>query len=278
MVTDDPSLYRVIVLLDALAGVILAMAVLFSLVRKWRNASEPMRRVLRPVWWALWPAFGAVAVFVAADFVAFPEPYGTVALPLLNVALAVMPIAFLVGLLRTQLDRSMVGDLLIELEKGLHRPGRLREAIAKAVGDSALELAFWLPESQMFVDEQQRVVADPHDSAAEDRMVTAVPDSDGNPLALLIHDSALLADPIRVEAVASAARLALENERLQAQLRAHLIEVRASRARIVAAADDARRGIERDLHDGTQQRLLALSLAVERARVLSGRADDLHLE
>jgi signal transduction histidine kinase len=95
---------------------------------------------------------------------------------------------------------------------------------------------------------------------------------------LLIHDPALLADPLRVEAVASAARLTLENERLHAQLRAHLEEVRASRARIVEAADEARRGIERDLHDGAQQRLLALSLALERARVLNSTANSPHLE
>jgi signal transduction histidine kinase len=190
----------------------------------------------------------------------------------------VLPIAFLVGLLRTQLDRSMVNALLVELEKGPLQPGRLREAIAEAAGDPTLELALWLPGSQIFVDDQQRVVADPSTSSSADRSVTSVQDSDGNPLALLIHDPALLADPLRVEAVASAARLTLENERLHAQLRAHLEEVRASRARIVEAADEARRGIERDLHDGAQQRLLALSLALERARVLNSTANSPHLE
>jgi len=278
MVVDNPSLFRVTVLLDALAGAVLAIAVLLSLVHRWRKASEPMRRILRPVWWALWPAFCVAAILVASDFIAFPSGYGTVVLPLLNVALAVLPIAFLVGLLRTQLDRSMVSDLLVELEKGPLQPGRLREAIAEAAGDPALELAFWLPESQIFVDDEQRVVADPSTSPSADRSVTSVQDSDGNPLALLIHDPALLADPLRVEAVASAARLTLENERLHAQLRAHLEEVRASRARIVEAADEARRGIERDLHDGAQQRLLALSLALERARVLNSTAKNPHLE
>jgi signal transduction histidine kinase len=277
MVADDPSLFRLMVLLDALAGAVLAISVLLSLVHRWRKASEPMRRILRPAWWALWPAFCAAAILVASDFIRFPS-YGTVVLPLVNIALAVLPIAFLVGLLRTQLDRSMVNALLVELEKGPLQPGRLREAIAEAAGDPTLELALWLPGSQIFVDDQQRVVADPSTSSSADRSVTSVQDSDGNPLALLIHDPALLADPLRVEAVASAARLTLENERLHAQLRAHLEEVRASRARIVEAADEARRGIERDLHDGAQQRLLALSLALERARVLNSTANSPHLE
>ncbi|MFZ0015130.1 MAG: sensor histidine kinase [Acidimicrobiia bacterium] len=215
---------------------------------------------------------------MSSDFVAFPDGYGTVVLPLLNVALAVLPIAFLVGLLRTQLDRTMVSDLLVELEKGPLPLGRLREAIADALGDAALELALWLPDSQKYVDDQQLVVADPHKSASKDRIATSVQDSDGNPLAILIHDAAVLTDPIRVGAVVSAARLALENERLHAQLRAHLEEVRASRARIVEAADDARRSIERDLHDGTQQQLLALSMALGRARVLSGKADNPRLD
>jgi signal transduction histidine kinase len=190
----------------------------------------------------------------------------------------VLPIAFLVGLLRTQLDRAMVSGLLLELERGPLQPGRLSRAIAEAAGDPALEFALWLPESQVFVDDQEREVADPFARASEHRTVTSVQDSDGNPLAVLIHDRAVLADPLRIEAVASAARLTLENERLHAQLRAHLKEVRASRARIVEAADRARRGIERDLHDGAQQRLLALSLALERARVLNSRAENPRLE
>ena len=278
MVVDDPSLFRITVLLNALAGGLLAIAVVLSLVDRWRKASQPMRRTLRPVWWALWPAFCAATILIISDFIPLPSAYGTVVLPLLNLALAVLPIAFLVGLLRTQLDRAMVSGLLLELEKGPLPPGRLSRAIAEAAGDPALEMALWLPESQVFVDDQHRVVADPFIGASEHRAVTSVQDSDGNPLAVLIHDRAVLADPLRIEAVASAARLTLENERLHAQLRAHLKEVRASRARIVEAADQARRGIERDLHDGAQQRLLALSLALERARVLNSTAENPRLE
>jgi signal transduction histidine kinase len=81
-----------------------------------------------------------------------------------------------------------------------------------------------------------------------------------------VHDAALDIPDSRVAPVCAAARMALDNERLQARVRAQLSEVRASRARIVAAADDARRDIERDLHDGAQQRLLAVLLQLRRAQ------------
>src|SRR5262249_2577538 len=84
--------------------------------------------------------------------------------------------------------------------------------------------------------------------------------------AALIHDPTLLEEPQLINAVAAAARLALENARLQAETRAQLKEVRESRARIVAAADDERRRIERDIHDGAQQRLVALGLQLRSAQ------------
>ena len=69
-----------------------------------------------------------------------------------------------------------------------------------------------------------------------------------------------------IEEVASAARLALENERLQAEARAQLEDLRSSRARIIEAGDAERRRLERDLHDGAQQRLVGLSLALRLVR------------
>src|SRR5205823_774942 len=86
---------------------------------------------------------------------------------------------------------------------------------------------------------------------------------ENEPLAALVHNERLLGQRPLLEAAGSAARLSLENTRLQAELRAQLAELRASRLRIVAAADSERRRLERDLHDGTQQRLLALGLALQ---------------
>ena len=95
-------------------------------------------------------------------------------------------------------------------------------------------------------------------SADGDRRRTTLVERDGRPLAVLLHDPAL--DPDLVRATAAAAGMAMENERLHAELRAQLEEVRASRERIVHAADDERRRVERNLHDGAQQHLTALAI------------------
>ncbi|MGD0248899.1 MAG: histidine kinase, partial [Candidatus Limnocylindrales bacterium] len=100
---------------------------------------------------------------------------------------------------------------------------------------------------------------------AGSRAVTLL-ERDGDPLAAILHDAALLEDPGLVASVATAVRLTVENDRLQDEVRAQLAEVRASRARIVEATDAERRRLERDIHDGAQQRLVALSLAIGRAR------------
>src|SRR5262249_25181550 len=100
--------------------------------------------------------------------------------------------------------------------------------------------------------------------------VTTV-DQGGEPVAALVHDAALADEPELLEATVAAARLAIDNARLQAEVRAQLEEVRASRARIVRAGDVERQRIERNLHDGAQQRLLALSFAL---RLAQSRADD----
>ncbi|HLX89752.1 MAG TPA: ATP-binding protein, partial [Acidimicrobiales bacterium] len=113
------------------------------------------------------------------------------------------------------------------------------------------------------LDGAGRVVSPTFDGSTE--AATLVTGNSG-PLGLLVHDRAVLQDPRLVESVVAATRLALENARLQAQLRARLDEVRDSRARIVRAGDEARRSLERDLHDGAQQRLLSIGLALQLAR------------
>jgi signal transduction histidine kinase len=96
--------------------------------------------------------------------------------------------------------------------------------------------------------------------APDDRRSVAPVERDGRQLAALVYDAALDDDPELVEAVAAAAAIALENERLQAESQARLAELQASRERIVAAGDAERRRLERNLHDGAQQRLVALAL------------------
>jgi signal transduction histidine kinase len=132
-------------------------------------------------------------------------------------------------------------------------------------------VAFYVPELRGYVDEAGLAMTLPTEGLG--RAVTVLR-SDHEPIAALIYDSALLEEPELVEAVGEAARLALENEQLHAELKAQLDEVRASRARIVQAADEERRRVERNIHDGAQQRLVTLSLALRQAQDRLGRGAD----
>ena len=144
--------------------------------------------------------------------------------------------------------------------------GPVRELLAESLGDHSVAIAYWLPDREMFVDDVGRRVELPH--PASGRTWTTV-ERDGRPVAAIVHDAALDTTDELVQAAASASSLAIDNERLKADLRARLEELRVSRLRIVEATDAARRRIERDLHDGAQQQLVALALELRllRARV-----------
>jgi signal transduction histidine kinase len=142
----------------------------------------------------------------------------------------------------------------------------VRELLAESLGDHSVAIAYWLPDREIFVDELGARVELPHPSSG--RAWTAV-ERDGRRVAAIVHDAALDTSSELVHAAASASSLAIDNERLKADLRARLEELRESRLRIVEATDDARRRIERDLHDGAQQQLVALALEL---RLLKSRA------
>jgi len=166
--------------------------------------------------------------------------------------------------------RGAVGTAIVDLEPG-SSPGQLRDALAIAIGDSTLQLAFRLPGGAGYADTrgQHFDLADLAD-LAPGRAVTPLTETGE---AVLVHDKALEHEPQLVRLTASAASLALEHSRLQAEVQAQLEQVRASRARIVEAGDAERRRLERDLHDGAQQRLVTLSLALAMARDRAAEAD-----
>ena len=179
--------------------------------------------------------------------------------------LGLAPVVFLAALLNARLARSAVGDLILEL-RAEPAPPDLRDALARALGDPSLELVYWLPDFGVYVDLGGRPVKLPD---LEGRATTLI-DRDGAHVAALIHDPALLDEPELLDGVEAAAGIALENGRLNAELRARLEELRGSRARIVEAAQNERQLLERNLHDGAQQRLIALSLDLS---ILKGRID-----
>ena len=184
-----------------------------------------------------------------------------VVLLLLAVPAAIVTIALL-GTVRW-VSRAVTRALLTRPSTA---EGPIREMLAESLGDRTVSVAYWLPDRNVFVDESGRQVTLPEPGSG--RAWTAV-DRDGRRVAAIVHDEELDTSPELVQAAAAAAALALDNERLKADLRARVEELRVSRVRIVEAADAARRRIERDLHDGAQQRLvsLALDLRVLRARL-----------
>jgi signal transduction histidine kinase len=212
-------------------------------------------------------ALGLEGLGGAADGLVGPwtlGPAAGIALCLLALPAGVVSIAVHEALGR--LLRTLAQTLLRSDADGA---GPVREMLAERLGDRSLNIAYWLPDREIFVDERGRRVELP--GAGSGRAWTAV-EREGHRVAAIVHDAELDATPELVHAAASAAALAIDNERLKADLRSRLAELRVSRRRIVEAADDARRRIERDLHDGAQQQLvsLALDLRLLRARL----ADD----
>ena len=245
---------------------LLFAAVLIGLWRHWRRATPATRRALLPIVLAAPLQLALTVAWHAAN--ANPDAWSglraALQQPVAGLAGIVFPVGFLIGLLRARLARAGIGDLAVELGRGVPLGG-LRDTLARALRDPTLVLAFPGPSGEGYVDPDGQPVALPGPTDQE-RGVARL-ERDGEALAALVYDPAIeREDPGRIAAVGSMARLALENERLAAQVRAQLEEVRASRARIVEAADAERRRIERDLHDGAQQRLVALAMRLDQAR------------
>jgi signal transduction histidine kinase len=173
--------------------------------------------------------------------------------------LGLAPLAFLLGQVQSRLARTGVGELLVELRAD-PRPPDLRDALARALRDPSLTLVYWLPEFETYADLDGR----PIDLKQEGRgRVTRPIDLNGKHVAALVHDSAVADEPELLDAVTAAVGIALENGRLHAELRARLEELRGSRARVIEAGQKERQRLERNLHDGAQQRLIALSLELD---------------
>jgi signal transduction histidine kinase len=253
--TQAPELATVIQMGQVTIGLVVAAISMIVLVQRWRSASAPLRFAITPVIWA-GVAVSAAQVLRWLSF-ALGVPLGRTPEVLLDLTLALMAVAFLVGVARTRLARSAVADLVAELGHS-PGPGELRAAVARALRDPSIAIIYWLPADERFVDSSGKPAAMP--SGDDPRVVTMV-EREGRRVAALVHDPAVT-DESLVRAVAAAAGLQLENERLQAELRSQLGEVRASRARLVEATQEERRRIERDLHDGTQQRLVSVAMTL----------------
>ena len=202
-------------------------------------------------------AFGLALVMLALLYMAgtFSWPaFETIRL-ITFAALGLAPIAFLFALLDARLARGEVAALMVELRD--HPTEDLQAPLARALRDSSLTLAYWLPEYGSWADQNGHPVAPPE---PDERRALRIISLAGEPMAALVFDRSLTDEPELLDAVAAAAGIALENGRLQADLRARLQELRGSRVRVLEAGQRERQRLERNLHDGAQQRLVALSL------------------
>ena len=176
-----------------------------------------------------------------------------------EVTLCLIAGGLLAGLLIAPWRGTPVADLVVEV--GESRFGTIRGELSQALGDPSLEIGYWLPNLGTYVNAQGRALALPEPGSGRS---TTVLEHQGQPVAVLIHDPAVLDDPRLVQGVTSAAQLAAANARLRAEVQAQVEELAASRRRLLEAADEQRRLLERRLHDGAAARLRELAVILRR--------------
>ena len=266
MIADRPHLANGFGKAEDIFAVVVTVAIAAGLVYRQATASRPRRRAFIPVYVPALMVTIPFAVFHAASAGIIdlgPDSAWTVGW-FLTVGRTVLSFGFLLAIVQAAFFASSA------LKKIVGRVGsntsalQLRGIVADALDDPTLELAFRVEGG--FVDS----AGDPIDptSAAAGSTATAV-DRAGETVAYIVHDPALNADPELVRSAGQSLVLALENGRLEGELRSTTSELRASRARIAAAGDAERRRIERDLHDGAQQHLIALRVKLALARELA---------
>jgi signal transduction histidine kinase len=255
LVRSLPHVARAIQVVDLWFAVVAAGALVGFCIWRLATATGPPRRAAWPISAAGNLLGAASAAHSNALFRAAENPTDPAFLSIF-IAQCAADVLLVGGLLwtalRARVQRRSVGRIVADLGEA-PTPGSLESALARAVGDPELTMAYWLPDSGRYVDPRGSPVPEP--VAAPGRAVTALV-RNGRQVAVVTH-AASVSDLERE--IGADVRLALDNERLQAEVLIQLIDLRASRARIVETGDAERRRLERDLHDGAQQRLLALS-------------------
>jgi signal transduction histidine kinase len=271
LVRPLPSLARAVEAGDRWFTAAAAATLIVACAARLARASAPARQRLLPV--HVPAAVFAVAVAARAAVLQktmVEDPFNAALFAIFAIGSAAVTL-LAVGLIsrvgRARAERRAVARIAASLDQA-PAPGSLQSALAAALHDPGLQIAYWLPGAQSYVDASGRAVPEP--SATPGRAVTRLTRT-GRTVAVISHSGAV---PGIESQIGPAIRLGLENERLQAELLAQVEELRASRARIVAAADAERRRLERNLHDGAQQRLLALSYDIRLARAAAQADQD----
>ena len=252
----NETISNAILALQRTAGITVALLVVGVLVLRWRRAGVAERRAAAPVLWSGCAILIVFALSVVNDIL--DKPLGIAPAVMRAVVFAAFPLSVLAVMLQQRLARGAIAGLVVELGEQA-RPHDLRDALARTLGDPTLELAYWVPATGRYVDADGMPIPLPK---ADPRRAATLVRRGEETIAALIHDPALGENAQLIDSVCAAAGLALENERLQADLRARLAELAGSRARLVEASENERRRLERDLHDGAQQRLVSIAMAL----------------
>lgn len=246
-------------------GAALSVVTAVLLVARARRLPAARRAAMAPVLLAAGALFAALAVTAVDD--AVDEPLGGAADLTLALVFAAFPVAVLALLARDRLARAAVARAVVEVD-ALGPEGDIGAALAGALGDPGLEVVAWSRARDAYVDRDGAVVALPGPDSG--RSAILVQREDG-PLAAILHGGGVLDDPAVADAARATAALVLDRARLAAELEVRLAELAASRERIAEAADRERRRIERDLHDGLQQRLVAVAMRLGLAAAIGER-------
>jgi signal transduction histidine kinase len=246
-----------------------ATATIACLVVRLASASRPRRRTLLPVYVPALMLTVPLVVFhgFAAGVIELDPGALSTAGWFVTVGRSMLAYGFLLAIVQAGLFAGSALPRLIGQVGSSPDAARLRAIVADALDDPAVELVFRVDGSHGFVNSQGEPVAA---VAAGDGRATSLVGRQGETVAAIWHDPALNTDPELVRAASQAVLLGLENGRLESELQATVAELAASRAQTAAAGVNERRKVERDLHDGAQQQLVALRIEVELARELAG--------
>jgi signal transduction histidine kinase len=232
-------------------GVWLALAAVYLmlLIGKVRRATRRERRVLAYPYGS-----GLLILLLFAITTGLATVGVNLGVSLAYLAVLVGPGSFLAGLVRERLSYGSVAELVRTIERA--PVGQLQAALRKALRDPGLQVGF--ARGDGYVDELGEAMPLPPENG---RLI--LPVGGEPPIAVVLHDASLVNEPKLLAAASAAARLALDNARLHALVQEQLAEVRASRRRIIEAGTEQRRGLERDLHDGAQQRMLSIGIVLQ---------------
>jgi signal transduction histidine kinase len=261
LVASQPSLARVLASVWIAVSVAVGLALAIGSLGHLRRATRTARRL---TWLVTVPSslLGITLVAHGMAVTALPEnptnPLYALIFQLQAWSVVALSAGTASGLLRARWARRAAANLAVQLGEA-PKPGSLEPVLARTTGDPTLEVAYWLPDSLQFVNGSGRAVPTP--TRDRDRAVVQIV-REGKLIAVISHDPALIDPNGLVQAIGAAARVAIDNERLQAELLAQLAELRSSQVRIVQTGDAERRRLERNLHDAAQQTVLALSYDV----------------